>query len=288
MATQNIPVPGGRASGGSSYTSTAPQTAQASSYEEDLLRDFTSPQGAQAADPTAPFGTQAHFNSLSLSNIGTGEFLRTLTTPADIEIGKATASGNAVQKIWKEPPNDYSGGATLEGYLIGSADGANQGFRIPGQKNARGFYKVDTTGKPQGIDIEDTSWRSALPALTLLLGPLAQGLAPALASSISGATGLGSTAANIAARGLIGGGVSAITGGNIGRGILGGAVAAGVNPAISNIASEIAGQGTTAAAILGGAGRLGVNAALNGGQLSPQAIIGTMIDSLGRGQKQQK
>lgn len=288
MATQNIPVPGGRASGGSSYTSTAPQTAQASSYEEDLLRDFTDPQGAQAADPTAAFGTQAHFNSISLSNVGTGEFLRTLTTPADIEIGKATASGNAVRELWNEPTEYYGGDSTLAGYLIGSADGANQGFKIPGQKHSRGFYRVDTTGKPLGIDIEDTSWRSALPAVALLLGPLAQGLTPALANSISGLTGLGSTAADIAARGLIGGGVSAITGGNIGRGILGGAVAAGANPAISNIASEIAGQGTIAAALLGGAGRLGVSAALNGGRLSPQAVIGTMIDSLGRGQKQQK
>ncbi len=287
MATQNIPVPGGRASGGSSFTSNAPQTAQATNYDEELLRDFAATQSGQVAgDPAAAFGTQAHFNSLSLSNIGTDAFLQRLVSPADIELGKATAGGNAVREIRKEALTDY-GSSELEGYLIGSQD-PNAGFVIPGQKNARGFYKVDTAGNLLGLDIEDTSWKSAAPVLAMLLGPLAQGLAPGLASSIGGATGMGSTAANIAARGIIGGGVAGVTGGNIGRGILGGAVTAGLNPAISQAANTIAGQGTTAASLLGGAGRLGVSAALNGGRLSPQAIIGQLVDSLGRGQKQQK
>jgi len=190
-----------------------------------------------------------------------------------------TASGNVLRERRKEALTDY-GQSELQGYQVG--DKGLGGFKLPSHKDTAGFYNVDAQGKLTGLDFEDTSWKSAAPVLAMLLGPLAGTLAPGLSSGISGATGLSSGVSNILSRGLIGGGVSALTGGDVLRGMLGGAVTAGLNPAITQAANTVAGQGTGAAALLGAGGRLGVSAALNGGRLGPQAIVGGLLDAFGK------
>lgn len=282
MAT--IPIAGGRASGGASYNATSAATTESSGFDEKLARELTAGDVMSSGASTAPFGTQAHFNSLGLT--GKDDITNMLTTETYLaglegEHSLQRFNGYKVDAITADNPNGAFDSGALQniGYRFGGKE--NTGFDT-GDKNVKGYYKTDATGKFTGIDTDDVSWKSAAPVIAMLLGPLAGVIAPGFANSIGAATGMGTAASEIAARGLIGGGVSLATGGKFGHGLIGGAVTGGLNPAISNLANSIAGQGSTMAALLAGGGRLGLSAALNGGNLSPINVVGTLVDSLGK------
>jgi hypothetical protein len=274
----NIVAAGGRTSGGSSYSGAEPDTTAASSYAENLRSELN--QG----DPNAAFGTRAHFNSLGLGALGDfASQLQSVQRNAGLDSAAFVPmyKGHTVDVQQQEAGPWFSPLLETTGYRIGGK-GTPGGFDT-GTKNVSGYYLTDKQGKLTGIDYDDTSWKSAAPMLAMMLGPLAGAIAPGLTAGIANATGLGPTGSAMAARGLIGGGMSAITGGNILKGILGGAITGGLSPAISSFANNIAGNGTTGASLLAGAGRLGVSAAMNGGKLGPMAIVNGLVDSLGKG-----
>ena len=185
--------------------------------------------------------------------------------------------------------------ATRDLYRVrGQSTGLNGQEGVP-FTHVQGFYRREgNTLKPisqgQTFQVGENSggfFSDLMPVLGIMLAPILGGLgilgqAGSLATGISNATGLSPFVSNIIGSGLIGGGISAVQGGDFWRGALGGGATAGLTPTIASTAQQIAGQGTLGAGLLTGAGRLGLSAILNGGNVSPMGVVGTLVDSLGK------
>jgi hypothetical protein len=122
--------------------------------------------------------------------------------------------------------------------------------------------------------------------LSVLAAPILGGLgitgtAGSLTGAISNATGLSPFWSNALGQAGIRGTMSAASGGSFGRGAVSGAVGAVAPTFIGQGANSLAGPGTGGATVLNLMGRLGLSAALNGGNLSPMAVVGTLVDTLG-------
>lgn len=215
------------------------------------------------------------------------------------------ANLNEVARLAGIDPTTYAGNEDALYNAVNAA--AKDLYRVRGQTtglngqagvpftHVQGFYRREgNTLKPisqgQTFRVGENSggaFTDLMPAIGILLAPILGGLgitgqAGSLATGISNATGLSPFVSNILGSGLIGGGMSAVQGGDFWRGALGGGLTAGLTPTIADTAQQIAGQGTIGAGLLTGAGRLGLSAILNGGNVSPMGVIGTLVDSLGK------
>lgn len=189
--------------------------------------------------------------------------------------------------------------ATKDLYRVrGQTTGLNGQEGVP-FTHAQGFYRrVGDELKPisqgQTFQVGENAggtFTDLMPAIMIMLAPIlgalgVTGQAGSLATGIGNATGLSPFVSNIIGSGLIGGGMSAAQGGDFWRGALGGGVTAGVTPTIAEGAQAIAGQNTLGAGLLTGAGRLGLSAILNGGNISPMGVVGTLLDSMGKPNRQ--
>lgn len=251
-----------------------------------------SPMGTQVANGAWALGLENY----TAPNVGPNREAPTPTRFANLNevarlagIDPATYAGN------ENALYDAVNAATRDLYRVrGQTTGLNGQAGVP-FTHVQGFYRrVGNTLKPisqgQTFRVGENSggaFTDLMPAIGILLAPILGGLgitgqAGSLATGISNATGLSPFVSNILGSGLIGGGMSAVQGGDFWRGALGGGLTAGLTPTIADTAQQIAGQGTLGAGLLTGAGRLGLSAILNGGNVSPMGVIGTLVDSLGK------
>lgn len=129
-------------------------------------------------------------------------------------------------------------------------------------------------------------WDDFLPALAWVATPLigasgALAAGGAAAGAVSGATGLSSGASSVLLNSALGGAMSSLSGGDFLTGALRSAVGGAGTGAAAAAGNSIFGTGTTGANLLGAAGKLGTQAILNNGQISPLALVGAVLGSLG-------
>lgn len=235
----------------------------------------------------------------------------------DTETGEPRLSGtkytnlDKIAEFAKIDANQYKNpdGSTNEMQLKAAVDNALKDFYlvsgdvggIPGQtakpfEFASSLYKRDgetlrpISGTQQKFQAPENSaghFRDELVGpLSVLLAPILSGFgitgaAGSLTTGISSATGLSPFWSNVIGQAGIKGTMSAAAGGDFGKGLLSGAVGAAAPTFIGQGANAIAGPDTLGANVLNVAGRVGLTAALNGGNLSPMAIVGSLVDTLG-------
>lgn len=198
---------------------------------------------------------------------------------ADPERWAKNNDNTRITRTGGDYPAGYEGGEdpsarTPTGWAIEAGE-------VPGApRYTRVYYQYDDAGNLQGVNTEsDTRWyEDAAPLLSVLAGPLAGAIAPGLNAAIGSATGLGSFGSNVLGRALIGGGLSALTGGDFIRGAFTGAVGAGITPAIASWAEGIGlpeGLANTAASSL----VRGATTALSGGSFTA-GLAGGALEGL--------
>lgn len=260
-----------------------------------------------------------------------------VATPAPTPVAKAATPAansmtanlepNIFEYAKKNPGGikDAQGRGTI--YMPGGQtrnyEGDPIGEPIPGW-----FYRNNEDGKTGNIYDDNGNFIKTVPqGQDLTIGQMAQiaipivlaasGLPVSLATGISGATGLGMGASQILAGAAIGGGTAALTGGNVGKGIVTGGIAAGVpllvdasgalealpstaQNAFKGVATSVAlGKDPTQALVSGGLSAITsqipgyssispeaqkiVNTAItqgimNRGNISPQALLNTAVN----------
>lgn len=154
-----------------------------------------------------------------------------------------------------------------DGDTLRPISGTQQKFQAP--ENSAGHFREDLVGP-----------------LSVLLAPILSGFgitgaAGSLTTGISNATGLSPFWSNVIGQAGIKGTMSAAAGGDFGKGAISGAIGTAAPSFIGQGADALAGAGSLGSDALNIAGRLGLAAALNGGNLSPMSIVGSLVDTLG-------